>query len=319
MLLQEGVPFRVYRLDIKGFYETFDSDFVRSAIQRITRLSPHSKLLLASLLEHHSALGGSGIPRGLSISAVLSEILMRPFDIALLQQPAVYFYARYVDDMIVITSGKENQTKFREWIQSTLPSGLKLNSEKEKVREAAKRVAPLKPGSSPSELFNIDYLGYAFLVREPNAQKNTPPGAHHRKVVVDIAERKLKKIKTRIVRSFIDYTKTGDWSLLRDRLKFLRQNFSVHNPKIGAKKVAGIFHSYPALSEDAQGLIKLDKFLRNIVLGQTGRHSSLISPRLNSKQRSELLSQSFVAGHRNRSFVHFSATRIGKIQDCWRY
>lgn len=115
---------------------------------------------------------------------------------------------------------------------------------------------------SPS-LLQFDYLGYQFLVRNPTRQEagKIKDGELCRKVHVDIARKKIKRIKTRIVRSLLSYAKSNDWELLRDRIAFLTQNFSVYNPKAGGKKVAGIYHSYPLISEGAAGLKDLDRFL----------------------------------------------------------
>src|SRR5690606_13718624 len=105
----------------------------------------------------------------------------------------------------------------------------------------------------------------------------------------------------------------------RDRIAFLTQNFSVYNPKAGGKKVAGIYHSYPLISEGAAGLKDLDRFLRNAVLSKKGRVFSITNTIISAHQKRQLLAYSFVKGHSNRSFIHFSATRISQIQSCWTY
>lgn len=319
LLLAEGTPFRVYRLDIKSFYESFDDSYVTSAISGHSSLSPHSKSLMLSLLESHKVLGGSGIPRGLSLSALLAEILMRSFDIALIQSRNVFYYARYVDDIIVITAGKEHQKVFLNWIQTVLPRGLKLNTLKQIVEDIPNQVKFCKEGV-PTERLSFDYLGYSFTVRDPlHIPKSNNSNHYHRHVVIDIAGKKIAKIKTRIIRALMDYSRFPDWDLLRDRLKFLRQNFSVHNRNVGSKKLAGIYHSYPELSADANGLLELDQFLRHAVLSKSGRVCTKLAALLSQKQKRELLSQSFVTGHQNKTFVHFTGQRIKLIQHCWKY
>jgi hypothetical protein len=125
--------------------------------------------------------------------------------------------------------------------------------------------------------------------------------------------------ETRIVRSFLSYAKSNDWGLLRDRVAFLTQNFSVYNPKAGGKKIAGIYHSYPLVSEGAAGLKELDRFLRNAVLSKNGRVFPVTNAMLSAHQKRQLLTRSFAKGHSSRSFVHFSTTRISQIQSCWIY
>ncbi|MCL8342603.1 hypothetical protein M9Y85_25255, partial [Pseudomonas mosselii] len=168
-------------------------------------------------------------------------------------------------------------------------------------------------------LLQFDYLGYQFLVKNPTKQEagKTKDGELYRKVHVDIARKKIKRMKTRIVRSFLSYAKSNDWGLLRDRVAFLTQNFSVYNPKAGGKKIAGIYHSYPLVSEGAAGLKELDRFLRNAVLSKNGRVFPITNAMLSAHQKRQLLTRSFAKGHSSRSFIHFSATRISQIQSCW--
>lgn len=317
LLLEEGVPYRVYRFDVKSFYESFNREDVLSEVNRLSKLSPHSKALVAAILKNHEHVGGQGLPRGLALSAVLSDWLMQDFDSNVGGHDEVFFYSRFVDDIIVLTSGRENSVAFSTWIESVLPNGLIFGATKRDVAPADKRVTPVKAPAIPGNVLQFDYLGYSFSVNEPPLNPKVKSGAHARHVIADVADGKIRKLKKRIVRSFLDYATTSDWNLLIDRIKFLTQNFSVYNPKVGGKKLAGIYHSYPQVSQDGKGLKELDRFLRNSILSKTGRVSSMTSPLLNAKQKRQLLSQSFVRGHDKQTFVHFSAARISEIQKCW--
>lgn len=318
LLLEEGVPFRVYRLDVKSFYESFNVSHVIAKVGELEELSPQSKRLLHDLLGCHAALGGTGIPRGLALSAALSEYLMRDFDHKVSEHAEVFFFSRYVDDIIIVTSAREDAAIFVRQIENMLPSGLRLNPTKRQIEEAGDRVSPTKSTDATVHLFNFDYLGYSFRISEPVRDKGKQPVDHYRKVVVDIAEKKITRFKTRISRSFYDFARNGDWSLLKDRIKFLTKNFSVYNAKAGGKKIAGIFHSYPLASSDAEGITSLDNFLRNAILSKNGRIASLSSPKLTGAQKRQLLSNSFTAGHANASFVYFSGSRLKQIQECWK-
>lgn len=318
LLLEEGIPLRVYRLDVSSFYESFNVTHVLSEIDKITGLSPQSKRILYTLFECHACLGGTGIPRGLALSATLSEHLMQDFDYKVTSHPETFFFSRYVDDIIVITSAREDKAEFIDHVKKFLPHGLNLNPAKRQVVEANKRVCPTKSTDPKNHLFQFDYLGYSFKVSEPKKVPNKKDSSHQREVIVDIAEKKISKFKKRISRSFFDFSKTGNWSLLRDRIKFLTNNFSIYNAKAGGKKIAGIFHSYPLASSEAEGLKTLDSFLKNAVLSKRGRIFSRTSPFLTGAQKRELLSNRFINGHKKASFVYFSGTRIKKIQECWK-
>ncbi|MFH2345352.1 antiviral reverse transcriptase Drt3a [Enterobacter cloacae] len=320
LLLEEGVPYRIYRLDIRSFFESFQKNHILDVIASIKNLSPHSRQLIETLLNAHAAIGGQGVPRGLSISAVLSEILMQDFDQKIRWASNTFYYSRYVDDIIIVSSAREKEAEFLRELCAWLPPGLELNPDKKNIVAATARVGRESSTIAPN-LLQFDYLGYQFLVKNPTKQEagKAKDGELYRKVHVDIARKKIKRIKTRIVRSFLSYAKSNDWELLRDRVAFLTQNFSVYNPKAGGKKVAGIYHSYPLISEGAAGLKELDRFLRNAVLSKDGRVFSITNAIISAHQKRQLLAYSFVRGHGNRSFIHFSATRISQIQSCWIY
>lgn len=316
LLLEEGIPFRVYRLDIKSFYESFTNTEVAAKIDQLAALSPHSKSLVHSLLANHKEMGGAGVPRGLALGAILSDLMMEDFDRDIFSNHNVYFYARYVDDIIVITSCQEQVMLFTHRIKAALPAGLELNLNKKTIVDAPKRVAPKMPPIK-QKLLRFDYLGYCFSVYEPEKRGKKKELTYLRTVTVDIANSKVKKIKTRIIRSFLEFNQTSDWSLLYDRIQFLTQNFSVYNSKVGSKKLAGIFYSYPEVTEAATSLIQLDCFLRNAALSKKGKLFSQTSLKLSGKQKRSILTQSFVRGHESKSFVYFPGQRIKQIQECW--
>ena len=314
LLLREGVPYRVYRLDISNFYESFKHDDVISKVNGLTRLSPQSKIIISNVLKDHKSIGGHGVPRGLSVSALLSNLMMRDFDATLVNANEVYFFSRYVDDIIIITSGRENEGQFIDLVQNHLPDGLILNDKKTQISQIKNQV---KPSDPQIERLKFEYLGYSYVALDP--KKGKSHSTHERSLIIDIAESKIKKIKTRIAKSFLDFSKTNDWDLLVDRVKFLTQNFAVYNMKAGGKKLAGIFHSYPQVTVGAKGLLELDSFLRHATLSKTGRVFSRSSKLLSAQRKKTLLSYSFVGGHTKKTFTHFSAVRISLIQKCWQY
>lgn len=320
LLLAEGVPYRVYRLDVRSFYESFQKQEVLKVLHDLRKLSPLSKTLIETLLNSHTAMGGAGIPRGLSLSAALSDLLMNRFDHLIRSGEDTFYYSRYVDDIIIVSSAREKKAEFVTWVKNSLPPGLTLNPNKRDVVEDLSKVKMENLSSTPP-IFSFDYLGYAFTVSNPTkleADKKKKSDLD-RIVSIDIASKKVKKFKTRIVRAFLDFGKTGDWDLLRDRVAYLTQNFSVYNLKAGGKKLAGIYHSYPLVNAQSGALLELDYFLRNAVLARTGRVFSKSALLLGGKQKRHLLRASFVRGHASQSFIHFSGRRIQDIQRCWKF
>lgn len=315
--IEEGVPYRVYRLDVRSFYESFLIEDIKEKTLSLRKLNPLSKQLLEALLDNYATIGGLGLPRGMAISATLSDFMMSDFDYKIFANPAVYFYGRYVDDIIIITNLSEGENDFIDQVMQQLPQGLQLNNKKKSIHSVPEKTPTKKDLiSEPIHNFSFDYLGYRFSIFAPKKNdKATEPG--FRLIRVEIATNKLKKIKRRIVRSFIDFQKTNDASLLIDRIKYLTSNFSVVDQNTGKRKLAGIYHSYPALSIDSQSLAELDQFLRNAVLSKSGRVFSKTSLILASGLKRKLLAQSFRAGHTHQRFVYFSPAKINQIQECW--
>ena len=174
------------------------------ALRELRNLSPQSKTLIETLLNSHSAMGGLGIPRGLSLSAILSDLLMKQFDHLIRSGDDTFYYSRYVDDIIIMTSTREKKAEFVTWIKSSLPPGLSLNPNKREIVEVLSKVEKIK-GSCAPHIFSFDYLGYAFTVSNPTTVEagNKKNGELNRSVLIDIASRKIKKFKTRIVLSLI--------------------------------------------------------------------------------------------------------------------
>lgn len=312
LLLMEGVPYRIYRWDIRKFFESFDSEEIKKFIDQINNLSPKNKILLCSLLEKHKDLGGTGSPRGLSLSSVLTELMMCEFDSKTFAHSDTFFYARYVDDIIVITSAKENSQNFRQLAEKNLPKGLQFNELKSQESKAIGKSLTSKK-QTDEFIYSFEYLGYKISI------KNKTDKNKHRIIDVDMADKKVERYKKRLSRAFYDFAKTGNTELLIDRLRFLTKNFKVYNQHLERTKLSGIYYNYPAIQGNMSNLKNLDGFIKALVLGRKGRLSTLLSSKLNSRLRSRILANSFVRGYKNIAFVTFTPERIGEIKRCWNY
>ncbi len=317
-LLSEAVSYKVYRLDVKGYYESFDASQTASVVSETQRLSPLTKQMVNEILSHHLNTGGVGLPRGLALSATLSEIMMLPFDSAIRSTPEVFFYSRYVDDIIIITSGNEIESELINLIKNSLPSGLKLNNQKTDVKAAIRSVQPYRPPALTSKVLSFEFLGYQFTVWEPQkvAEDRTP----FRKVQLDIADSKVRKIKTRLTRAAIDYCKTLDFNTLEARIRFLTSNFSVLDADRERKRLAGIYYNYHRADADTSIALKeLDSYLKKIALSGRGKVFSEFLRKTTPDQRRRLLSFSFSRGFREKIFMHFPRETLKRIQECWVY
>ncbi|MCV5785429.1 reverse transcriptase, partial [Escherichia coli] len=68
-----------FLIDIKSFYESIDIDVLLKRINHDHSLSCHSKNLIRLILNEHIQNGNSGLPRGIELSSILSDIYMQEF------------------------------------------------------------------------------------------------------------------------------------------------------------------------------------------------------------------------------------------------
>jgi len=310
-LISESVPYRIYRLDVRSFYESFSTDDLCEAITGNPDLAPATRRLCAQLLTNQKSNGHEGLPRGLAISAIISEAQMSSFDDRIASNAEVFFYARFVDDIIILTSGEENASNFLSFASSKLPPGLEF-SEDETKKQIVEFKHPAKKG--PAQTIGFDYLGYSFT-----AHSTTPAKSDRREIALTIAPKKVARIKKRIIRTLLDFANNKDEALALDRVKLLTSNFSIYNVGSGRFNTTGIYFSYPHIDFPSQELIDLDRFLRHAVLSKNGKVFAKIGAALTSRLRNKILKHSFSKGHEQKTFCHFSGNRLKLLQECWKY
>ncbi|WLT30295.1 antiviral reverse transcriptase Drt3a [Geothrix sp. PMB-07] len=320
--IKEGIPYRIYRLDVSQFYESFDHLDIKNRISSCKKINPITKNLTFAFLDYSLGAGSAGLPRGISLSSTISEMMMEDFDKEIRSCKSIYFYSRYVDDIVIITNASEEREDFINFVQNILPHGLRLNPKKQQVCEAL-QVAPQKTSKRPlikRIICTFDYLGYQFTISDP-ARADIDTEDKYRNVVVDISNNKINKIKTRIARSVRDYlvNPKRDEKLLIDRIKYLTSNFYIFNKNSGMRNLAGIYYGFPALSKNASGLLILDAFLRNLILSRSIRIYIGSLRIIDSNLKRKLLSHKFCLGFEMRRFIYFAPKRMQEIQECWKY
>ncbi|KTS14716.1 antiviral reverse transcriptase Drt3a [Pantoea dispersa] len=318
MFISECSQFRLYRLDVKSFYESFDQTYIFKKIDDVTGVDVRSKQLLKEFMYEFYVNGGKGIPRGLSISSFLSDYLMHEFDELIRNLPHVFYYARYVDDIILITDGFEDDKLLMDDLRQALPAGLEFNNKKYFVSDGLAKAGKANSKKPKSKLMTFEYLGYSFSISD-NVSECSIRGLV-RDVEIDLSQAKINKLKSRIMHSIISYNKNKNFDLLCERLKFLSTNFSVLDSERTLKRLSGIYYNYPMVdSMNSVGLAELDKFLKKAVLSSSGKVFYEFHLNLNQIQKYKVLKFSFVRGHSKCHFFHYSAKKMKRIQECWKY
>jgi hypothetical protein len=310
-MLSEGIPFVVHRFDLRQFYESIPRKQIELRLIEDLGLPRSAVRVMRSLFQGCTEQSVAGLPRGVSASGVLSEDYLQPIDRALSNHDHIYFYSRYVDDIIIVSSVEANYADLRSWLRDELQTrgGLRLNHEKSHglLIEGGQ---PNKPSS------HIDFLGYRYTI--------TPQKDNINLVSIDIAPSKVAKLASRLCLSARSFLVDRDYALFEDRIRALSGNYRIPGGLKGHQPMVGIFYSYPAVSASTydhheSGLSKLDSFLRALLLGRKTSLSRSLSSVLTIEQRRYLARYSFTVGHRTRQLTKFSSQRVGKIVGCWKY
>jgi serine/threonine protein kinase len=307
-LMRDAQPIGIIRLDIKNFYESLDRKAVIKFVNDEWLLSYESRVLLREWDKKLSEYGINGLPRGMSLSSTLSEIRLRRFDQAVRTSDGVFYYARYVDDIIVFFTG--NSTELFDLLCETLKSKspeLKFNN-KTKVIELRE---------DDNENKELNYLGYKII-----AKSGTHSDGSRRLVRVLISDKKISKIKNRVRRCFTAYTRDRNFNLLISRLRFLSANQYIIGDIERTKLKSGIYYNYPLINERNQ-LWELDKFYQTLITTKVEPIAKAIrmiqrhGGSLNNHRIQQISKISFIFGFNSRVMNSFSKVINRKIKRCW--
>ncbi len=284
----------IYKTDITHFYESINKESLLNDINRSSVLSSDTKYFIGRFFDTPLLKANKGLPRGINISATLSEYYMRAFDRNIKKLEGVFYYARYVDD-IIIFSTKEVDINTVKQISSSLPKGLKLNTQKTQI-------LTFKTGGT------LCFLGYSFTKTSKDD------------INISISPKKIKKIQKRITCAFLAFVKDRNFKLLKDRILFLSANYPMKTEKQSLNPYekpgtlhGGIAYNYHLIN-DPSCLKALDCFLYKIIFT---RSFIKINQHLSDTQKEQLHRLSFYASFMRRITRKFTLERISTITTCW--
>lgn len=292
-LLGDPLPKWVLRLDVKSFFESIPHKMLLEKLSKDAVLSHTSQRVIQRILSEYRRVSQSdvGIPRGVGVSAYLSELYMRDFDKIVNQLDNIIYYARYVDDIIVIFSPYNIKT-----IDDVL---LLIEGELKKIHLSANREKVSLHDISTPKNEHFEYLGYKIYL-----------GSGH--VKTKMSSKKLTKYKERIRLSFCEFDKhyALDYNraskLLYCRIKFLTGNTRLHNSK--KYILTGIYFSNEHLT-DYSDLNALDAYLRHLIDS---------NPRIKVGLKTRLQTLIFKKGYIEKAFYLFSTNELAKMTKAWK-
>lgn len=297
--MSDGFPYHVLKIDVAEFFESISHEIILEKIKRDQLLSHASSRLIYKILYRYAELAGSagkGIPRGLGISSYLSELYMREFDEEMRATEDVVFYARYVDDIVLVFAPKP--TSLPKTYEDQVRRA--LSRRKLQVNEAKTRQSPLTGEGKLAEKtgWKFEYLGYEFSFGP--------------KLKIQLSQAKYAKYLERLSASFFRYKSQkgrnakGAYRLLVKRIRFLTGNTQLTHNKENA--YVGIFFSNPHLTDFDQ-LNSLDGRLKGLCAGVSS-----------ASLKEELDKYSFYKGYTEKVFRRFHRkNEFREIVKAWKY
>lgn len=292
-ILDSNFPIYIFRTDLSDFYESISQTEIINKLRSDTLLSPMSLKVISSIFYQYNNITNAqkGLPRGIGISAYLSEVHSRKLDNELQNIPHVIYYARYVDDIIMVFAKHEGEDY-----------SVKCNDVKDKITETGFKInmnKTIEPISSGSTNYSFEYLGYGF-------KKND------KQLEIRMSKEKSEKYKRRIKKSFELYgqqvlsDEKNARKLLVKRIRYLTRNVRLINNKNNV--YIGIYHSNSMVNKLGLHCIRaLDHYLLS--------HINSLS---NSKLKVRLGKYKFIDGFSERKFTKFDISDFKIITKGWK-
>ena len=201
-LLNSRIPVYVIRTDISHFYESIPQDRLFAMLEHDSLLSYKSKSLIKGIFNEYESIKNTdkvpphiGVPRGIGISAYLSELYMRDIDSQIRNRKEVMFYARYVDDIFIILSCIPKEGIIEDYYDGIVNLfkdfglSLKLPSDTSNKCKLLDLMYKQEVGA-----IDMDYLGYKL-----NISKNKENGVQ---TIFSLSDKKKNEYKERIDKAF---------------------------------------------------------------------------------------------------------------------
>lgn len=318
--LRDGTPYRAHKYDIKSFYESINRSAVLTMLEDESLCSLKTLNLIKILFRVLNGRDVKGLPRGLDISAYLSEIYLRHFDTKLRRLEHVNFYARFVDDIVILTSNDKTD-KTTTHVKEFLSDDLTLHDHGKRTDiEVKKSELPDENHNSRERFETLNYLGYEFKIYNTYLSNNDFRAK--RKVEIEISINKIKKIKSRLFSSLLSYCSsnrdTSDFNLLQKRLKALTGNYEINASGTNVIIKTGIYFNYHHRTPKKNcRLAALDRTFRRALFSQAHPLFKRISASLLPHQKRQLSGFSFVKGFEDITYYSFSYKELTKIRMHW--
>ena len=261
LLLNTSRPFYLIRTDVENFFESIRQDLLFDRIHSNNLINNKTKGLIKAIIDEFNNkkdpskfAQGCGVPRGIGISSYLSEIYMREIDQNIRSREEVVFYARYVDDIVIVLAGLPNNLNLSKYYRDLTEYFLKFGLKLKKASDPDKSKLIDYYGHASNESFK--YLGYKVSLSKPKSKSI--------EAKFSMSDVKVSRIKGRIDAAFKRFENISAISLkqaekdLIDSLNLISGNYRLNKSKATVK--AGLFFGSDLLT-DFSDLADLTNYL----------------------------------------------------------
>ena len=255
-LMNMKMPIFIIRTDINSFYESIPQEHLLQKVYDNSLLSFKSKSFVKQIFQAYESVkdinptpAGVGVPRGIGISAMLSEVYMQDIDQKIKSRTEVIYYARYVDDIFMIFTSLDGHSSLNDYYRNLRKEFKSIGLELKAIGEDKCQLLSYRPDALRP--IHFDYLGYKLNLSKPKKELIT---------VFSLSDNKIDKLKKKIENAFKHFENLSKKDIkaarrdLLDSLDYITGNIRLSNSKNHAK--AGLYYNNDLIDNPSE----LDQF-----------------------------------------------------------
>ena len=147
------------KIDIKKFYPSIDHDVLKSVLRKKLKCKD-TLALLDSIID-----SADGVPIGNYLSQYFANLLLTYFDHWIKEVKRIKYYFRYADDMVFLSSSKEELHDLLQEIKNYIKENLSLEL------KSNYQVFPLAKDHKMKGGRGLDFVGFVFYFNEMRMRK----------------------------------------------------------------------------------------------------------------------------------------------------
>lgn len=261
-LLDGAMPKVILRADVCDFYESIPQNALLQRIETDGKLSSYSIKYLRYFFHAYNELRSEnedktlGVPRGLAFSAYLSELYMQEIDDKISSMQGVYFYKRYVDDMVIVANPVKgaSQDYWNQLIHILKDSKLTIHNDSDKAYAALWK--------KDTEVEEFTYLGYTFFYNRGQLEVLLSQKRHEKyRILINAIFEIYNECALGQAWKY-DRRRTDALDQLMGRLQVLTGNGLLHGHKCFV--ATGVYYTNKFLTNIEQ-LEELDDYLHEVI------------------------------------------------------